>query len=89
MTVQFKVPESGKLKHLEHVEIVSNIKYPFRGALEIALISPAGKVGVKNTIYQLLEISKIRLIFSRCIFLNNLCVGEYAAVTSVYLYKDP
>ena len=43
LTVEFTVPRGANVKHLEHVEVVANIKYPVRGALEVALVSPAGK----------------------------------------------
>lgn len=43
VTVDFSVPDGIKLRQLEHVEVVANIQYPVRGALEVALVSPSGE----------------------------------------------
>ena len=34
----------GDVRRLEHVEVVANIQYPVRGALEVALVSPSGEL---------------------------------------------
>lgn len=41
--VQFLVEGCHDVKFLEHVEVVSNVVYPVRGALEMYLTSPAGR----------------------------------------------
>lgn len=40
--VLFVVDDCSQVKFLEHVEAVSNLEYPVRGALEMYLTSPAG-----------------------------------------------
>ena len=41
--INFTVEEtSAGVSVLEHVEVIFNVKYPVRGALEVALVSPSG-----------------------------------------------
>ena len=43
LSVDFSVPDDARVRRLEHVEVVANIEYPVRGALEVALVSPKGE----------------------------------------------
>ena len=43
LSVDFSVPVDVHVRRLEHVEVVANIEYPVRGALEVALVSPKGE----------------------------------------------
>ena len=42
LSVDFSVL-NNVIRQLEHVEVVANIDYPVRGALEVALVSPSGE----------------------------------------------
>ena len=44
----------GDVRRLEHVEVVANIQYPVRGALEVALVSPSGELSEQSDCYYVL-----------------------------------
>ena len=51
VSVDFAVSDRVSVRQLEHVEVVANIEYPVRGALEVALVSPKGGYPRESYLY--------------------------------------
>ena len=49
--MDFSVANRVNVRELEHVEVVANIEYPVRGALEVALVSPKGGYPRESYLY--------------------------------------
>ncbi|KAI4458893.1 proprotein convertase subtilisin/kexin-related [Holotrichia oblita] len=64
-----------EVNFLEHVEVISNIEYPIRGALEISLTSPAG---TKVQILGSRKLDKSSQGFENWSFMSVMTWGEYA-----------